>query len=107
MSCVRRIASWMLLAAYLPLVLLSSVHIHHETVDLHDNCLQCAGHFEVQHNHQCDCQYCHLLSQSYLGQDTEPLVVHIPVADSRPTEIVEKAEVFRHGVCLLRAPPIV
>ncbi|MBP5677635.1 MAG: hypothetical protein J6W88_03965 [Bacteroidales bacterium] len=107
MSWYRRIASWILLAAYLPLVVVSSVHVHHETVDADDGCLQCTGHLEAQHQHDCDCLYCHFLSLSYLGRDDEQSTVILPVTDHRPTELTETAELFRYGVSLLRAPPIV
>lgn len=107
MNWLRRIASWMLLAAYLPLVVLSSLHVHHETIDTHDNCLQCSGHYEEQHNHQNDCQYCHFLSQSYLGQSDGHSVIIFSATDRIPAITAGKTKKLRCGVILLRAPPVV
>ncbi len=106
MKWMRRIAPWMLLAAYLPLVVASSLHVHHETVDLHDDCLQCAGHFETQHYHQSDCQYCTFLNLSYLEQNEEQSAVLLPATEYRPAEIAERVAMLRYGVSLLRAPPV-
>ena len=105
MNWMRRIASWTLLVAYMPLVVLSSLHVHHETVDMHDDCMQCVGHIEEQHNHQCDCQYCHVLSQSYLGQADGQTVVLLPVTERLTLMACEPAVQLHYGVSLLRAPP--
>ena len=42
----------------------SSLHVHHDTVDAYDDCLQCAGHIGTHHRHQQDCQYCLFLIPS-------------------------------------------
>jgi hypothetical protein len=107
MNWIRRIAPWLLLAAYLPLVVVSSMHVHHETVDIHDDCLQCAGHFEAQHHHQNDCQYCHFLGLRYLGQTAGHLAMLIPSTDTPTLPACEPTVQLRHGVSLLRAPPVV
>lgn len=105
MKWLRRIAPWILLATYLPLVTLSSVHIHHDTVDLHDDCLQCAGHFEAQHHHDNDCPYCHFLCLSYLGQDTRLSTNLLPATEHFVLSVCEPTAQLRYGVSLLRAPP--
>lgn len=105
MNRYKLIAPWILLATYLPLVVLSSLHVHHETADIIDDCVQCAGHIETPHHHECDCQYCHFLSLSYLGQDTEPSTLTLPYTDNRPVEIAERAKIRQLGVSQLRAPP--
>lgn len=105
MNWIKRIASWVLLAAYLPLVAVSSFHVHHETVDNHDDCLQCTGHFETQHQHNCDCPYCYFLSLSYLGRNAKSSAVLLPVTEHHPTEIAETTGMFLYGLSLLRASP--
>lgn len=107
MRFVRRIASWVLLVAYLPLLVLSSLHVHHETVDTLDNCKQCVGHIEEQHSHPNDCQYCHILSQSYFGQDNEQTALLLPVTERLTITACEPTVQLRYGVSQLRAPPIV
>lgn len=64
------------------MVLFSSLHTHHETVDTHDNCLQCAGHFETHHNHQHDCLFCNFLSLYYHGQPSEQPRFILPSAET-------------------------
>lgn len=106
MNCTRRIASWILLAAYLPMVVISSVHVHHETIDIHDDCLRCVGHFEAQHNHQCDCQYCHFLSLSYLGQTCGQQAVLLPATETFSLSVDEPTLLFCYGMSQFRAPPV-
>lgn len=103
---MRHIISILLLAIYLPTVALSSIHVHHDTIDAHDDCLQCSGHFEKQHHHQHDCQYCTFLSLGYLGQAEGQSSIILPVSECCSAEIAAEAEMSRHGVSLLRAPPV-
>lgn len=105
MNWIRRIAPWMLLVAYLPMVTLSSVHIHHDTIDVHDDCLRCVGHFEPQHNHDSDCQFCHFLGLIYFGQDMEQPVVSLPVMERFHLSACEPMVLLRYGVGQTRAPP--
>ena len=103
---LRHIASIVLLATYLPMVALSSLHVHHETVDVHDDCQQCAGHIEEVHHHDHDCLYCTFLSLNYLIQDNRQIVPIIPTAEYISTPTLVVVPQFRHGVSQLRAPPM-
>ncbi len=105
-QAMRHIISILLLAIYLPAVALSSVHVHHHTVDAHDDCLQCSGHFEKQHHHQYDCHYCTFLSLAYLGQAEGQSSIILPVSECCSVDIVAGTEISCHGVSLLRAPPV-
>lgn len=107
MNWIRRIAPWMLLAAYVPLIVLSSAHIHHDTIDHHDDCLQCAGHLESEHHHDSDCQYCQFLSLSYYGQALGQSTDLLPATESFTLSACEPRAQHRYGVSLLRAPPVV
>ncbi len=102
---MRHIAPFILLVSYLPMAVLSSLHVHHETVDTHDDCLQCAGHFEKAHHHDHDCLYCNFLSLDCMVQDEGQTVDLLPVtkciASPTPTAVLQ----FHHGVARLRAPP--
>ena len=103
---LRHIASIILLATYLPMVMLSSIHVHHDTIDVHDDCLQCVGHIEEAHHHDHDCLYCHFLSQSYLGENTEPSAVVLPATERITTPTPAMVAQLRLGVARLRAPPL-
>ena len=103
---LRYIASIVLLAIYLPTTILSSTHVHHETVDTRDDCLQCVGHFESHHHHEHDCLYCHFLGLDYLGQVVGQSVVLSATSDQRLAVVAERTEIPHYGVSLLRAPPM-
>jgi hypothetical protein len=103
---LRHIAPIILLASYLLGVIPTSLHVHHDTVDAHDDCRQCFGHFEKHHHHQSDCPYCHFLGQDYFGQAWGQASLLFPTADRYPITTEEKAAETCHGVAMLRAPPM-
>ena len=85
---------------------MSSLHVHHETVDVHDDCLQCAGHFDTAHHHNPDCQYCTFLGLNYLVQDDGQTAVLFPATELTSTPTPATMPQFRCGIALLRAPPV-
>lgn len=87
------------------MVVLSSVHVHRETIDAHDNCLQCAGHIESAHHHNNDCLYCTFLSLSYLGGKWEQSAATLYAIGQIATPVVAILPQTCHGVASLRAPP--
>ena len=104
--CVwRYIASVVLLAAYLPMVVMSSLHTHHETVHTLDVCHQCAGHIEALHHHQYDCQYCHFLGLDYLGQASGITAKTLPVSVEQTLTASVSPTLPCCGDIMLRAPP--
>ena len=102
---LQHATSILLLAIYLPTVIMSSLHVHHDTVDTHDDCLKCVGHFEKQHHHQQDCQYCNFLSLEYFSQASVQSTVPLHATDYCSADIATRTEMSRYGVSLLRAPP--
>lgn len=104
---LRHIAPFVLLASYLPMAALSSFHVHHETIDAPDDCLQCVGHIETAHHHDHDCLFCTFLSLNYLisdqGQPAAILSVTEQISTPAPTRVLQ----FHYGVSQLRAPPTV
>ena len=104
---LRNIAPFLLLASYLPMVVSSSLHVHHETIDVHDDCPYCTGHIETAHHHDHDCLFCNFLAQSYLVEEGGQTATILPAAEcfSTPTQTIAKQ--FHHGVAQLRAPPTV
>ncbi len=104
---LRHIAPIVLLASYLPMVVLSSLHVHHETIDVQDDCLQCVGHIETAHHHDHDCLFCNFLAQSYLAQDGGEPATILPATELISTPTPAMVSQLRLGVALLRAPPVV
>lgn len=104
---LRHIAPFILLVSYLPTMLLSSIHVHHDTIDADDNCLQCVGHIETAHHHDHDCIFCSFLSLNYIVPDKGKPVATFPATEHITTPTPSLVPQFRHGVALLRAPPII
>ena len=102
---LRYIAPFVLLASYLPMAVLSSLHVHHDTIDAHDDCLQCVGHIEEAHHHDHDCFYCTFLGLNYLVQDKGKRVALFPATERIFTPTPTVVPQLRHGVTQLRAPP--
>lgn len=104
---LRNIASIILLVTYLPMVISTSLHMHHETIDSQDECMQCVGHIETAHHHEHDCLYCLFLSLDYQGESVEQSATFLPATGHCSVEITERTEMIHHGVASLRAPPTV
>jgi hypothetical protein len=68
----RRIASWVLLSVFVPMMVLFSLHHHSFHADLEHSCVQCehhlphAGHFSAQTVSHGDCVLCQFTSLQYL-----------------------------------------
>lgn len=103
---LRHIAPIVLLATYLPMVVLSSLHVHHETIDVHDDCQQCVGHIETAHHHDHDCLFCNFLAQSYLVEDGGQTATILPAAERISLPTPTMVPQLRLGVAQLRAPPV-
>ena len=89
------------------MVVLSSLHVHHETIDAHDDCQQCAGHIEEAHQHDHDCLFCTFLGQSCLVPDEGQTAVLFPTAECVSMPASATVPQLHHGVAQLRAPPAV
>ena len=103
---LRHIAPIVLLATYLPMVVLSSLHVHHETIDAHDDCQQCVGHIETAHHHDHDCLFCNFLAQSYLVEDGGQTATILPATERISLLTPAMVSQLRLGVAQLRAPPV-
>lgn len=63
--------AWLLLLVFVPMVVLSSVHVHTLPENVSVNCDQChehmhhGGHFTTPTSHLDDCVQCRFLSQQY------------------------------------------
>lgn len=103
---LRHIASIVLLAIYLPMVMLSSLHVHHGTIDTDDQCRKCTGHIETLHHHHSDCLYCHFLNLDYHSEADGQLAVPPSTSKKSTAETAVRTDLFHDGVVLLRAPPM-
>lgn len=75
MRTIRHIAPYILMAAYLPLLVTLSFHTHADEHSADNECAECLHHIHhkahlaesVANAH--DCIYCQLASSSYMGAD--------------------------------------
>jgi hypothetical protein len=107
----RHISAVVLLAIYLSVLLLSSVHLHPETALGMDACEQCVhhlphgGHLSAGNGTAHDCLLCQFLSISYVAVAVAAVVFFanfrkLRYIASRPSDML----VVR-GFVALRAPP--
>ncbi|MBQ8656452.1 MAG: hypothetical protein IJ527_05310 [Prevotella sp.] len=75
----RRFSAWLLLAVFLPMLVLSALHVHAAAETAADMCTECVNH-SGHHGHLTqtaasvsDCVLCQFLSLSYL--ETAPLTL--------------------------------
>ena len=67
----RRFSAWMLLAVFVPMLLLSSFHVHEQASLAGASCTacvdhHCGGHLDQQTLHLHDCVLCQFVSLPYL-----------------------------------------
>ncbi|MBP5365798.1 MAG: hypothetical protein J6Y82_07725 [Bacteroidales bacterium] len=110
----RRIPALLLLAVYLPMLLLSSVHTHRHThseaetlIENCADCLQhhCNGHVSETDVRQHDCVLCKFLTCSYLSAKNNNSV-NVATGDLTITNHYDSIYTPNTlGVISLRAPP--
>lgn len=107
----RHIASWVLLAVYLPLLLLTSFHIH-ETDVRESECVecvhhQCHGHLNQLSDGMHQCVLCQFLTISYVATATWTLLCHQPKHKIAYALYSQAVCLTPRGILKLRAPPSV
>jgi len=107
----RQLCAWLLLAVFLPVLTLSSVHVHQHThaqeVECND-CLNhcCPGHLTVLDHSFHQCVFCQFLTLSYIGATTIAVIL-FAAPYQKPSIILHAAVRIRTcGIPLLRAPPV-
>ena len=106
----RHIASWVLLAVFLPMLILSSVHVHETTTSIDYECSGCVqhhchGHLGEMTTSMHACVLCQFLTLSFVAAAVFAVVLYNKVNEihfaQRRSNILLKA----CGVITLRAPP--
>ena len=108
----RHIASWMLLAVFVPMLILSSVHIHPTATLIDDDCSecthhQCHGHLGVLTTTMHDCVLCQFLTLTFVAAAVFAVVLFNKVCR---IHIALRQQIILHdvwGITSLRAPPFV
>lgn len=104
-----RFAAWVLLVAYLPLLVSSAVHMHQPTATMCDDCahhVEHPSHFAESAVTMQDCMFCHVASIVYFGVALTALVVPlVMVVRERIRRCLRVFGTHDSGVSL-RAPPV-
>lgn len=108
----RRLASWILLAVYLPVLVLSSVHVHKAEWAGETECAecvhhQCHGHLTQYAGELHQCVLCQFLTLSYPLATTLLLVSFFPEGRLHYTTATCVSHSCKSGPVGLRAPPTV
>jgi len=109
-------ASWALLAVYVPMLILSSLHIHHAEAASEYSvfvCAQCinhqhhAGHLQAFTPHQHDCVLCQIIHVPYLLASAVVLPVCF-VSRAKPLDVLRESCALRPAdIIQPRAPPAI
>ena len=108
----RHIASWVLLAVYLPMLLVSSLHIH-GTADAHETecaeCVQhqCHGHLSQLSDGMHQCVLCQILTLTYVATAAGALLCYQPRRKVVYARYRQTPCLTYTGFISLRAPPAV
>ena len=108
----RRIASRILLAVYIPTLLLLSLHVHHQRMAEAIDCYQCAhhqphaGHITALQDAMHDCLLCQLGGQSFVAAGEESVAVVTP-AEACPAAYGLQVQAGVTQCLRLRGPPAV
>jgi hypothetical protein len=107
-----RLSAWLLLSVFVPMLLLSSLHIHEEA-PVGNGCAECVnhiphhGHLSLDTIHLNDCVLCQFATLPFLMAAT---VFVAAVSWGRQITIVELSAKLSFAVCRHyspRAPPVV
>ena len=107
----RRRAARVLLAVYIPMLLLLSLHVHHQRMAETVYCYQCAhhqphaGHITALQDALHDCLLCQLQSEAFMAADE----VGVPVMAAASDVVAAIQQPMRQAAVAsvrLRGPPV-
>ena len=112
MTTIRRIAPYILMAAYMPLLVALSFHTHTEQHSEATECPDCAHHLHHKaHLAEAavmahDCVYCQLTSSSYYASQSVSLLTVQPLVTGVADVYDGRVAAVSYALPSLRAPPL-
>jgi hypothetical protein len=108
----RHIASWLLLAVFVPMLLLSSVHIHETGETIETECADCVhhschGHMTVTPHWAHDCVLCQFLTLTLLTAAAMAVTVYVHVCKEYRANPLCGYRADSYGAIVTRGPPAV
>ena len=107
----RYLASWLLLAVFLPMLLLSSVHMHQHNRSVTDSeCIDCFHHNCHGHLSQTaawshDCVLCQFLTLTMLTASSVVIALFIHVSPKHYAQPLYGSQAGGCGMIVTRGPP--
>ena len=107
----RHLAARMLLAVFVPMLLMVSLHVHDGATTVSAECAGCVhhnchGHLAPTASWSCDCVLCQFLSLAFVAVGTISIVAVNKVAGVGVFTRRRNACVAYCGIVGLRAPPV-
>jgi hypothetical protein len=106
-----KIASWLLLAVYLPILLASSFHTHHTELQEPLECAACVhhescpGHLDTGNIQMHDCVLCQFLQLTFFATASVAFLVCKIIKSVYQDLRTASVRVYKGGPTALRAPP--
>jgi hypothetical protein len=106
----RYIASWILLAVFLPTLLLSSLHIHHESEAYAEQCTecvhhQCHGHLSQLADTMHHCVLCQFLTLTFVAGSVGSVIFFCFVSATHQSQPLCGHSIKGCGIIVTRGPP--
>ena len=108
----QQIASWLLLAVFVPMLLLSSVHIHETGETIATECVDCEhhschGHMTVTPHWAHDCVLCQFLTLPMLAAIMMAVTIYVHVCKKCSAQSLCDCHTSCCGAIVTRGPPAV
>jgi hypothetical protein len=108
----RHIASCLLLAVFMPMLLLSSVHVHETAETIETECADCVhhschGHMTVTATWSHDCVLCQFLTLTLLTAAVMAVTIYVHVCKMLRAQSLCDCHTIYCGAIVTRGPPTV
>ncbi|WP_262288390.1 hypothetical protein [Hallella absiana] len=110
----RQTAAWILMAVFIPMLFLASLHRHIPVEQSQAGvCYACLhhihhdAHLTTMAHHAGDCVLCHFLSLPFLATAALAIATPYYIILTATTATVSRLSSYRHGVPTLRGPPTI
>ena len=108
----RHIASWMLLAVFLPMLMLSSLHFHEVTQTIETECADCVhhschGHMTATSAWSHDCVLCQFVTLTMLTAAVMAVTLYVHVCKKSQAQPLCGYCAVSCGTIVTRGPPTV
>jgi hypothetical protein len=107
----RNIASWVLLAIFVPTLFFASIHVHHSDNSEDTECVdcvhhQCSGHLTQQTTFEHVCLFCQILTLPMVAATIVRFIIYREKFKANYFNLKEDVYISSCDFISLRAPPV-